>query len=147
MALLLPDGRVLTGGGGICGDCFRSNYLEKNIEIFTPPYLYKNDGSGQLAARPGIRSAPATLGYRQTFSITVDGARNVSEVVLMRPASVTHSVNFDQRRIPLRLSNNNKRGMQVTAPNDASIAPPGYYMMFVINEAGVPSVAKMIKLG
>ena len=64
----------------------------------------------------------------------------------MRPASVTHSVDFEQRRVPLRISNA-RRGLQATAPVDAALAPPGYYMMFLIDDKGVPSVAKMVKLG
>jgi hypothetical protein len=148
MALLLSDGRVMVGGGGICGTCYDQGYLEKNIEIFSPPYLFKPDGSGQLAPRPVIQSSPSAIAYGQTFSITTDAGRAGYQVVLMRPSSVTHSVNFDQRRIPLQLSNNNgKRGTQASAPTDPSVAPPGYYMMFVINAAGVPSVAKMVKLG
>ena len=57
-ALLLPNGRVLSAGGGICGDCNRVGYLNKNAEVFTPPYLFKADGSGELAPRPRITSAP-----------------------------------------------------------------------------------------
>jgi hypothetical protein len=64
----------------------------------------------------------------------------------MRPASVTHSVNFEQRRIPLVFSSS-KKNLQITAPIDAAIAPPGYYMLFIIDANGVPSVAKMVKLG
>lgn len=148
MALLLPDGRVMVGGGGICGTCFDVGYLEKNIEILSPPYLFKTDGSGQLASRPIIQSSPSAISYRQTFSITTQAQRGgARRVVLMRPSSVTHSVNFDQRRIPLDISSTGRRSLEVTAPNDPSVAPPGYYMMFVINAAGVPSVAKMVKLG
>ena len=60
-ALLLPDGRVLSAGGGICGTCDQVGYLAKNAEIFTPPYLFKHDGSGQLAPRPQIAAAPDTV--------------------------------------------------------------------------------------
>jgi hypothetical protein len=145
-ALLLPDGRVLVGGGGICGACHNVGYLEKNIEIFSPPYLFKSDGSGDLATRPTIVSSPATISYRQSFDIQTEVPRNVKQVVLMRPASVTHSVDFEQRRIPLRISSS-RRGLQATAPNGAALAPPGYYLMFLIDDKGVPSVGKMVKLG
>jgi hypothetical protein len=64
----------------------------------------------------------------------------------MRPASVTHSVDFEQRRIPLVFSAS-KKVLQATAPVDAAIAPPGYYMLFIIDNNGVPSVSKMVKLG
>src|SRR3954452_1568619 len=53
-ALLLPDGRVLSAGGGICGTCDQVGYLAKNAQVFTPPYLFKTDGSGQLAPRPTV---------------------------------------------------------------------------------------------
>lgn len=147
MALLLPDGRVLVGGGGICGACQTAGYLEKNIEIFSPPYLFNTDGSGTLAPRPSINSAPSTIGYRQSFNIGTNAPRSIREIVLMRPAAVTHSVNFEQRRIPLRFTNSKRNGLQATAPTDGSVAPPGYYMLFVIDESGVPSVATMVKLG
>lgn len=146
MSLLLPDGRVMVGGGGICGSCYNVGYLEKNMEIFSPPYLFKQDGSGALAPRPVISSVPTYASYRTSFNVGTDNPRNVRQVVLIRPSSVTHSVNFEQRRIPLTFSAN-KRNLQVTAPIDAAIAPPGYYMMFVIDNYGVPSVAKMIKIG
>jgi hypothetical protein len=146
MALLLPDGRVLVGGGGICGSCYNVGYLEKNIEIFSPPYLFNGDGSGTLAARPIITSIPSVISYQQSFTISTENPRSIKQVVLMRPASVTHSVDFEQRRIPLSISLARKT-LQATAPIDAAIAPPGYYMMFIINDKGVPSVAKMVKLG
>jgi hypothetical protein len=145
MSLLLPDGRVLVGGGGICGACYNAGYLEKNIEIFSPPYLFERDGSGNLALRPSIASTPSTISYRQNFNISTENPKNIKQVVLIRPSSVTHSVNFEQRRIPLVISAS-KKSLQATAPSAASIAPPGYYMMFIIDNNGVPSVAKMVKL-
>ena len=66
---------MLTGGGGICGTCTTKGYLEKNIEYFSPPYLFKKDGSGSPAARPVIDSAPATTGYAQTFAVSTDAGR------------------------------------------------------------------------
>jgi hypothetical protein len=146
MALLLPDGRVLAGGGGICGTCYNVGYLEKNIEIFSPPYLFKSDGSGALAVRPTITASPTVISYQQSFGISTENPRLIKQVVLMRPASVTHSVDFEQRRVPLVFVAS-KKNLQVTAPIDAAIAPPGYYMMFIIDDKGVPSVAKMVKLG
>jgi WD40 repeat protein len=146
MSLLLPDGRVLVGGGGICGTCYNVGYLEKNIEIFSPPYLFASDGSGSLAPRPSITSTSSTISYGRSFSISTANPRNIKQIVLIRPSSVTHSVNFEQRRIPLVFSAT-KKNLQATAPAAASLAPPGYYMMFIIDNNGVPSVAKMVKLG
>ncbi len=146
MALLMPDGRVLVGGGGICADCYEQDYLEKNIEIYSPPYLFAPNGGGVPAARPTITDAPETIGYGEYFRIYVDTPKRVKKAVLMRPASVTHSVNFEQRRIPIPIQIG-KRGMLLNAPTSSAIAPPGYYMLFVLNDKGVPSVAKMVKLG
>lgn len=144
-ALLLPDGRVLTGGGGICGDCYTVGYLEKNMEIFTPPYLYDSDGSGNLAPRPDISNAPSAVDFDEVFTVGTPDPGAIEQVVMMRVSSVTHSVDFEQRRIPLEFSVA-EGGLSVKAPRNANIAPPGYYMLFLIDENGVPSVAEMVKV-
>lgn len=145
-AVLLPDARVLVGGGGICGDCFSQGYLEKNIEIFSPPYLFKQDGSGELAPRPAIVSATVNMQNKQ-ITISTPDAASISKVVLIRDSSVTHSVNFEQRRIPLTFSVNGAgTTITATAPADPNVAPPGYYMLFIINSSGVPSVAKIVQI-
>ena len=145
-AALLPDGRVLTGGGGICGDCVEAPYLEKNIEYFSPPYLYKKDGSGQLAARPVISDAPATIAINTSFTITSPQAANISKVSLVGLADVTHSVDQGQRYIPLKFTTSGTT-ITATGPGTGGIAPPGYYMLFIIDSAGVPSVAKIVQVG
>ena len=78
-ALLLPDARVLTGGGGICGECDRVGYLRKDFEIFTPPYLFRRDGSGQLAARPEISAAPSAIGYDSAFTVSSPQAAQLTQ--------------------------------------------------------------------
>lgn len=149
-AILLPDARVFTGGGGICGDCFDNNYLEKNLEIYTPPYLFDQDGSGNLAARPSIAAAPTTVTYDQSFSIATPDAETISQVVMMRVSSVTHSIDFEQRRVPLvfNIAGDSAigTGLTVKAPPNSNIAPPGYYMLFLIDSSGVPSVAEMVRV-
>ncbi len=144
-AILLPDGRVFTGGGGLCATCFDVGYLQKNFEIFTPPYLYKKDGSGDLADRPVIDSAPSAVAYNDTFSVVTPDAANIKGAVLMRVSSVTHSVDFEQRRVPLKFSTDGS-GLTLAAPPNANIAPPGMYMLFLIDNNGVPSIARMISL-
>ena len=144
-ALLMPDGRVFTGGGGICGTCHNVGYLEKNFEIFTPPYLYDPDGSGALAARPAITFAPDTADYAEEFAVETPIPNNISQAVMMRMSSVTHSVNFEQRRVPLTFTKT-ETGLNVLAPANANIAPPGFYMLFLIDNAGVPSVAKIMQI-
>ena len=100
-ALLLPDGRLLSAGGGVCERCDEVGYLAKNAEVFSPPYLFKHDGSGDLATRPEIRSAPKGVGYEDPFSITTSQAGSISKVALVKLGAVTHSNNMEQRYVPL----------------------------------------------
>ena len=144
-ALLLPDGRVLSSGGGICGTCDQVNYLAKNAEVFTPPYLYKKDGSGELAPRPSITSAPATITRGTQFAISTPDAGSIAKVGLVRLGAVTHSVDMEQRYVPLSFVAG-ADGLTVNAPANDNIAPPGPYMLFVVDSAGVPSMAKMVSL-
>ena len=142
-AVLLPDGRVLSSGGGICGTCDSVGYLAKNAQVFTPPYLFKTDGSGQLADRPVIDAAPAVANYGLPFQIDTAQAASVAKVALVRIGAVTHSVNMEQRYVPLTFTASGG-SLTATAPANANIAPPGVYMLFVVGNDGVPSVAKMV---
>jgi len=144
-ATLLPDGRVLTGGGGVCASCVSLGYLEKNIEYFEPPYLFKKDGSGQRATRPVINSVPSTATYGQDFDISSAQAGSIAKVGLVRLGAATHSQDQGQRYIPLSFTASGDT-LKATAPANSNIAPAGYYMLFITDDAGVPSVAKMIKL-
>jgi hypothetical protein len=142
-ALLLPDGRVLSSGGGICATCDQVGYLAKNAEVFSPPYLFKNDGSGQLAQRPEITSAAAEIPYNVPFIISTPNAASIAKVALVRLGAVTHSVNMEQRYVPLSFTAG-CGALRATAPANPNIAPPGVYMLFVIGADGVPSVARMV---
>ena len=144
-ALLLPDGRVLSAGGGVCGECDQVGYLAKNAEIFTPPYLFKKDGSGQLAPRPTISSAPSAAGYGSQIQIGTPDASSIQKVALVRLGSVTHDDNMEQRYVPLNFTAGSG-SLSATIPANVNVAPPGYYMLFILNAAGVPSVAKMVQL-
>jgi hypothetical protein len=145
-ATLLPDGRIMTGGGGICGVCVDAGYLEKNIEYFTPPYLYKKDGSGALADRPVISSAPATVGINSAFSVSSPQAAGIKKVALVGLGDDTHGVDQGQRYVPLKFTTSGTT-LSVTGPPTGGVTPPGYYMLFVVNAAGVPSVAKVVQVG
>ena len=140
-ALLLPDGTVLTTGGGAPGPV-----NELNGQIYYPPYLYKQDGSGQAAARPTIVSAPQALALNQTFQLTVGANDQVGTINLIRVGAPTHDFNPEQRLIPVTFTQN---GTQISAWLSASpgLAPPGYYMLFVLNTAGVPAIAKIVFVG
>jgi Domain of unknown function (DUF1929) len=142
-ALLLPDGSVLTGGGGAPGPV-----NELNVEIYYPAYLYLKDGSGNPAPRPTIVSAPSTLKLGQTFSVTVgsnDPINLIGAVNLIRVGFSTHSFNPDQRLIPVPFSQSGRtvNGIVDSAPEKIL---PGYYMLFVLNTAGVPAVAKIVSV-
>lgn len=141
-ASLLPDGRVMTGGGGVCGQCQAVGYLEKNIEYFTPPYLYAQDGSP--AERPVIVTAPQSVGIGSTFTVTTQKA-GVSRVALVGLSDVTHGVDQGQRYVPLRFTASSTT-LTVTGPPTGGVAPPGYYMLFVLDAAGVPSVARIVQV-
>jgi hypothetical protein len=144
-AALLPDGRVMTGGGGICGVCMTAGYLEKNVEYFTPPYLYKRDGSGQLADRPVITTAPSGVGINANFTVSSAQAANIRKVALVGLGDVTHGVDQGQRYVPLKFSASGTT-LTVTGPPTGGVAPPGYYMLFIVDANGVPSVAKMVQV-
>jgi Domain of unknown function (DUF1929)/Bacterial Ig domain len=144
-ALLLPDGRVLSAGGGICGTCDQVGYLAKNAEVFTPPYLFQKDGSGQLAPRPTISSAPSSAGYGSQIQISTPDAASIQKVALVRLGAVTHSNNMEQRYVPLNFTAGSG-SLTASIPASVNVAPPGFYMLFIIDGAGVPSVAKMVRL-
>ncbi|WP_323122061.1 RICIN domain-containing protein [Burkholderia alba] len=139
-AILLPDGRVFAGGGGQCGQGCAQNHL--NAEILTPPYLLNADGTA--AARPVIQSAPATAS--RGASIGVSTQSPVASFVLMRLASVTHTTNNDQRRIPLAMTSSGGASYQLAIPSDPGVVLPGYYMLFALNAQGVPSVSASIQI-
>jgi len=141
IALLMPDARVLVGGGGEGAN----GTDEPNIEMFSPPYLFNSDGS--LAARPAIAQAPDSLAYGASFQLSSPDAAGISAVVLMRNGAVTHTFDSSELRIPLQFSSSGGNSLQVTAPAVPDLAPPGPYMLFILNGQGVPSVAHMLHLG
>ena len=142
-ALLLPDGRVLSAGGGICGTCDTVGYLAKNAEIFSPPYLFQADGT--LAPRPSIDAAPASTTYGATMTIGTPEPASISKVALIRLGAVTHSNNMEQRYIPLSFTPG-ATTITATAPDNSNIAPPGIYMLFIIDANGVPSLARIVSV-
>lgn len=141
-AILLPDGSVLTGGGGAPGPV-----RGLNAEIFYPPYLFKKDGSGELAPKPQIVAisdkAPT---WSQAIAVQMANKAVIQRVSLMRLGSATHSFDPGQRLLPLQFTQVN-RDLQITMPSSRIDAPPGFYMLFVLNDKGVPSIAQFIKLG
>lgn len=162
VALLMPDGRVWTAGGNDAGDWsyHRSSQYqppaplpttaqdpgvdnrETQIEIFEPPYFGRPD-------RPQISSAPASVAYTKTFTIGTPQAGSIGRVALIRAGSVTHAFNGDQRYIGLRFTRGQNE-LYATAPPDGNVAPPGYYLLFIvslIDGVPVPSVGAFVRVG
>ncbi|MBT9315668.1 DUF4347 domain-containing protein [Leptothoe spongobia] len=142
VALLQPDGRVFVGGGGLCGTCSTNH---SDAEIYTPAYLYNDNGT--LADRPVIGGGPDQAGYGQNIDITIDNGMPITEFNLVRLSSVTHSVNTDQRFLSVDFTANGDGSYELTTPENGNVAPPGYYMLFAMNDQGIPSEAKMIQIG
>jgi hypothetical protein len=136
IALLLPDGRVLVAGGGRFGGTAVDDML--NAEIYSPPYLFKG-------TRPVSTSAPNLVSYNSSFSVNTSNAGQIAQVSLLRLGSVTHHFNFDQRYLNLSFQAGSN-ALTVQAPADSTTALPGYYMLFILDTNGVPSVAKILKL-
>lgn len=134
-AVLLPDARVaVAGGGNIPGG---SNML--NAEIYSPPYLFKGP-------RPAISSAPDVVRIGSNFAIGTPDASRIRQVSLVRPGAATHGFDQDQRFVPLLFSASSASELLVQAPLGQNLAPPGHYMLFLVDALGVPSVAKFVRI-
>jgi hypothetical protein len=134
-SLLLPDGRVVSAGGG-------HNYVNNadypNSEIYSPPYLFKGP-------RPVITGAPAVVDYNADFFLATPDAARIASVQLIRNGAVTHEVDMDQRFVPLSFTQA-AGGLTVHGPADLNTAPPGTYMLFIVDTNGVPCVAPFVHL-
>ncbi|MGI9452458.1 MAG: galactose oxidase-like domain-containing protein [Geminicoccaceae bacterium] len=137
-SLLLADGSVLVQGGGAPGPV-----VNANAEIYYPAYLFNDAGS--FASRPIIENNPSILDYGETFTLEVDDTLAIDRVTLIRTGGVTHSFNTDQRFMELSFTADTA-GLTMTLPNDANRLPPGYYLLFVINDQGVPSEARIVRI-
>ena len=135
-AVLLPDGRVLVGGGGHPDSAIGP---QLNFEIYSPPYLFRG-------ARPQVGAAPAQVAYGRAFTVETPDAPSIADVTWIRLGSVTHAFNAGQRINHLAFSKT-ADGLEITPPADPNLAPPGDYMLFLLNGDGVPSVAHFIRVG
>jgi len=135
---LLPDGRVISvgttpangTGGGIA---------YQDADFYSPPYLFNG-------SRPTISSAPSSIVYGQAFTVGTPDAANITAVNLIAFGSTTHHFNFHQRINRLSFTQGSN-SLTVTPPSDSNLAPPGPYMMFLINSSGVPSIASTVLIG
>jgi len=146
VALLLPDGRVWTCGSN--HDCKQSYHdvpptrpdnRELRIEVFEPPYLFRGP-------KPRIATAPDTLLYGLDFEIVTPRANKVQTVALLRCGSVTHAFDSDQRYVGLPMRSRHGNRLTIGAPPTSNVAPPGYYMLFVVDHHGVPSQARLLRV-
>jgi hypothetical protein len=139
VSLLLPDATVWVAGG----NPQRGTY-EPHMEIYSPAYLFNADGTS--ATRPTITGVSSSvLGYNGAFQLQTPDAANISSVVLMKNGAATHAFDMDQRYVGLAFTAG-AGALNVTGPPNGNIAPPGYYMLFILNAAGVPSVATIVQI-
>lgn len=134
-AILMPDGTVLIGGSGHANPGYPA---QTSSQIYSPPYLFKGP-------RPTIASAPAAAIYGSTISVSTPDAASISAVNLVSLGSDTHQSDMDQHFVPLSFTQGSG-GLDVRIPSSAATAPPGNYMLFILNSDGVPSVATFINI-
>ncbi|HEX6105152.1 MAG TPA: galactose oxidase early set domain-containing protein, partial [Gemmatimonadales bacterium] len=138
-----PDGTVLHGASGDAmaiqpGGAIVPVPNERNHEIFSPPYLFKG-------VRPTITSAPADVTYGQTFTVSTPNAGQITGARWTRLGSVTHAFDMGQRANTLSFTRT-ATGVEITAPAGPNLAPPGYYLLFILNRNGVPSAGRIVRI-
>lgn len=137
-SVLLPDGRVLAAGGGRPHGG-SVDYYHFSAEIYSPPYLFQGP-------RPTIASAPDRLNYGASFHVSTPDALEIAKVTMMRLGAATHSTNQGQRIVSLPFSANGGSSLALTAPASPNVAPPGYWMLFLVDQNGSVSESAMVQL-
>ena len=141
-AVLLPDGRVLSAGDDYwtftTTDEADPELGTDTAEAYSPPYLF-------AGARPQITAAPAALQWGDAFRVQTAGPP-ATRAVLMAPGATTHGNDMNQRHVELQVTAADAAGLSLAAPPGPAVAPPGWYMLFVLDAAGTPSVATWIQL-
>lgn len=135
VAVLLPDGTVITAGSNPArGD------EDHRLERYYPPYLFRGP-------RPAIDAAPGTVGYGDTVAIGCPQAADIRWVNLIRAGTTTHCLDSDQRLVDVPFTLTDATTLSATVTAQPNLAPPGYYMLTVVDDNGVPSVARWIRVG
>src|SRR5262245_60379065 len=138
-ALLLPDATVLVAAGGRQNGRSQPDPAdETNAEIYSPPYLFKGP-------RPTISSSPTLVAFASQFFVGTPDAARIASVALVAPGAVTHAFNENQRFVPLSFTQTSG-GINVTGPVNGNTAPPGPYMLFLVDTTGVPSMAAWVRI-
>lgn len=135
ISMLLPDGRVLSAGGGRLSPATD----QENAQIYSPPYMFQGP-------RPTITSAPSTISHNSTMDLVTPNAANISKITMSSLASVTHTTDWNQHFMELSFTRNGDT-LTINTPASTAIAPENYYMVFIVDANGVPSEAKIVKLG
>ena len=142
VALLMLDGTVWTAGSSkrtLPGNPADDNVAEKRIEIYSPPYV------GQ--PRQTLSNVPSFIRHGETFDVTASDAANVRRVAFMRCGSFTHAFDGDQRYVSAVFSHGGGSTLTITAPPNGNVAPPGNYMLWIVDAAGNPCArASIIRL-
>jgi hypothetical protein len=144
VALLLPDGRVVAAGGNPQGGHQVAweppdPNEEMRLEVYSPPYLFRGP-------RPSITSAPGNWSYGMEVNVGTDRPADIEWASLISPSVTTHSFNNTQRLVDLPILSRQANRIKVEVTANANLAPPGWYMLFLSDDTGVPSVARWIKL-
>jgi hypothetical protein len=129
--ILLSDGSVVGGGdpGGGGGPTPHERFFSA---YFTVP-------------RPAITNAPASVSWGTTFVVDTPNAANIAEVILLRPGAVTHGFNMSQRGVECVFAPGGGNNLDVTAPPAGNIAPPGWYLLFILDGNRVPSEGRWLR--
>lgn len=133
-AILLPDATVLLSQDDM--DHSAAAAAQHKAQVYSPPYLFKG-------ARPQINTAPASISRGQSFDVATD--RSVVAAVLVAPGAATHGNDMHQRAIRLAVVLRSA-SLTATVPDSAATVPSGYYMLFVLDSVGIPSVAKFVRV-
>ena len=139
IALLLPDGRVLSAGGGEYGGV-KADECHTDGQLYEPPYLHKG------SVRPTIVSVPSGIEYNRDFDINLGTNVKITKVSWMGLGSVTHCRNMSQSYMTLKIKKQDGTKLSVAAPENPNFSPPGWYMLFALDEANVPSEAKFVSI-
>jgi hypothetical protein len=138
--LLMPNGQVMTlGSNALFADRTdtKTAKFEKRLEVFTPPYMFHGP-------QPVIADAPAEAKLGTSMTVASPDAASITKARLMRPSAATHATDLEQRTVALDVATNPDGTLKLGIPGDLTLVPPGYYMLFLVNGTGTPSVAKWV---